>query len=103
MCSTVFVDGFVQIIDISLRFNLGLLLHKLVLVGIGFQMGTVRIQDLSSYKSLCHCLTNDLVKYLLRNVESMTVVGTIPYGVFVCLMFKIARCDSLVEDKNALG
>lgn len=35
--------------------------------------------------------------------ESMTVVGTIPYGVFVCLMFKIARCDSLVEDKNALG
>ena len=31
-------------------------------------MGTVRIQDLSSYKSLCHCLTNDLVKYLLRNV-----------------------------------
>lgn len=34
MCNSVFVDRFVQIIDIFLGFDLSLLFHKLVLVGI---------------------------------------------------------------------
>lgn len=65
VCGSVFVDRFVQIIDVFLSFCLSLLFHKLILVGIGFQVCTVRIQNLSSHKSLCHCLSNDLVEYPL--------------------------------------
>ena len=88
VCGAVFVDCFVQVIYIFLSLNLGLLFHKLILVGIGFQVCTVRIQNLSSYKSLCHCLTDDLVEYLLRNVGALvSAESVLPYYAYVGKLF----------------
>ena len=99
MCSAVFVDRFVQIIDIFLSLNLGLLFHKLILVGIGFQVCTVRIQNLSSYKSLCHCLTNDLVEYLLRNVGILvSAESVLPDHAYIWELF-----GQIVTDEPPVG